>query len=175
MQIVCYAGGSCGDLITALIDSRGCELAQGRVRVCQERSQLKKPHQFADHDQKDIYLQQMTQCYHSLPSHDLDYHATRHHDFIGIVVSPNTASWAAERFKRMHADHVWQEMMHHCGADSLDQYAQVLLDFSSVVVTKTSRIIDLNDIINGTVIDVLESLIAGPVDVDLYRRWRQHQ
>jgi hypothetical protein len=176
MHIVCYAGGTCGDLITALIDHRDCTLEQGRVRVGADRSRLKKPHGFSNCQQKDAYVASMSGCYSSLPSHDLDYHVERRHDFIGITVcQPDLAKWAAARFQCMHPAHVWQEMMRHCGAESLDQYAQVLLDFGTVISQRTSKTIDLREILDGTVIHTLERLIDRPINDAFYHDWRQQQ
>jgi hypothetical protein len=176
MHIVCYAGGTCGDLITALIDDRDCTLEQGRVRVGADRSRLKKPHEFFDAQQKDAYVVSMSDCYRSLPSHDLDYHVLRGHDFIGITVcQPDLAQWAAARFQRMHPAHVWQEMMRYCGAESLDQYAQVLLDFSTVVSQRTSKTIDLGEILDGTATYALEKLLDRYIDDGFYHDWRQQQ
>ena len=118
----------------------------------------------------------MSGFYGSLSSHDLDYHVERRHDFIGIsVYQREMALWAAARFQRMHAPHVWQEMVNHCGAGSLDQYAQVLLDFSARLADHTSKIINLADILDGTAIDTLERLVDHPVDRSFYHDWKQQQ
>ena len=118
----------------------------------------------------------MSGCYRSVPSHDLDYHVERRHHFIGITVRDrDLAVWAATRFRRMHADHVWQEMMHHCGAHSLDQYAQVLLDFGHRVLDHTANTIDLADILRGAALDDLEALIDHPVNRSFYHEWKQQQ
>ena len=74
IEIICYAGGTCGDLITALIDSKGAYFRNKAVMFEQERLRFKKPHTFVDDKERDQYLAEMTLKYKSVPSHDLQYH-----------------------------------------------------------------------------------------------------
>ena len=118
IEIICYAGGTCGDLIAALIDSKGAYFRNKAVMFKQERLRFKKPHAFADDEERDQYLAEMTLKYKSIPSHDLQYHLRRKHNFIGITVSDwNTAQWASKRFKELHQSHVWEDMIAASGAD----------------------------------------------------------
>jgi hypothetical protein len=43
---VCYCGGTCGDLISALIDNSDAYLHNNTVKHASLRERLKKPHQF---------------------------------------------------------------------------------------------------------------------------------
>ena len=102
MNIVCYTGGTCGDMISAILDSAGGYFTNNRVMFDQDRTQLKKPHLFNSDTEKDQYLIEAGKKYRSIPSHDLDYHIRNAHDFIGITVQDNAvALWAATRFKKI--------------------------------------------------------------------------
>ena len=82
IDIVCYTGGSCGDLITALIDGKGAHFRNKAVMFEQDRLRFKKPHTFANDEEKDQYLNEIANKYRSIPSHDLQYHIKSGHDFI---------------------------------------------------------------------------------------------
>jgi hypothetical protein len=174
MHIVCYVGGTCGDLVSALIDSRDVTFRGTTVKHVDQRTRLKKPHLFGSDSEKDQYLSQVS--YHSISSHDLDYHAQRGHDFIGVTVQDwFTALWAADRFHKLHAPHVWQEMQKYCGALTVEDYAQTMIDFSNLLATKTHQLVTLESILAGTIVESLESLISRPVDREFYQLWQTKQ
>jgi hypothetical protein len=173
MNIICYTGGTCGDVITALFDSTGTSYRGNTVMIAADRSRLKKPHEFANDNSKDQYLIDMAAKYQSIPSHDLDYHVRRQHEFIGITVQDWTvALWAAQRFKDLHRPHVWAEMTAACGAESVEDYAQMMLDFSNLVATHTSKIITLESIRAGT---ALLNPVLENANKDFYNTWLELQ
>ena len=163
--IICYTGGTCGDLITSLIDSR---------ELTAERTRLKKPHTFSTIEEKDQYLIDMQQ-YDSIPSHDLEYHKLRNHKFIGVRVQDfNIALWAAIRFRAIHRPHVWKEMGKVCGATTINDYAQTIIDFGNYISTATNAILMLEDILCGKAIEKLQSI--GEIKIahnaeDVYNTW----
>jgi hypothetical protein len=172
LNIVCYTGGTCGDLISALIDSTDAEFEFGAISHVAERQRLKKPHTFADNEEKDRYIIDISTKYLSIPSHDLDYHVARAHKFIAITVQDfSIAMWAANRFRSMHSPHVWEEMQSNCGANSIEDYAQMLIHYSNMVVNHTGNIVKLEDILAGQAIDSLEKLGIGNLDKNLYLNW----
>lgn len=175
-DIVCYLGGTCGDLVTAVIDSNGCKIQSGSVTLNQERQRLKKSWQFSSDADRDIYLTQITQVYRSVPSHDVEYHLRSGHSFIAIVVeSKTTANWASKRFKSLHKTHVWEEMISVNHADTLEKYAQDMLDWGSWIKQHTNRIISLEDILNGRMEQKLSSIInQNSIDTNLYNQWLQN-
>jgi len=175
-QVVCYAGGTCGDLITAMIDPRSAQVSNNVIRHNKEREKLKKPHLFNSNNEKDHYLCEISCVYDSIPSHDLGYHLDRGHDFITVVVQdPLTALWAAERFKKLHRAHVWEEMQKSCGADSVEDYAKILIDFSNMVSAKTTKIIKLEKILSGDAVNDLVDLLSRDVNGDIYQQWLINQ
>lgn len=170
IDIVCYNGGACGDIITAMIDPRGSTISN-KVWLFSDRSLLKKTHLFPNDDARDRYVTRMSHYWKSIPSHDLEYHVRKGHDFIGITVEDwDTALWAATRFKKLHRPQVWQEMVKRCGVQDVPGYAQMMRDFSSLIKTKTQRIIQLERIVSGHVAEDLVAL-TGRTDEGVYRSW----
>lgn len=176
LTIVCYTGGSCGDLITAMIDHRGSKFMPNHtVKHIDERQRLKKPHLFASDKEKDQYLLDIAQQYNSIPSHDLDYHIRRGHKFISIVVDDiDVACWAAKRFKDLHRPHVWEEMSKMCGAKTVDDYAQILIYYSNMVRNYTTHTVSLESIKQKTAIANLEQALGQTISQsgkNVYRNW----
>jgi hypothetical protein len=154
MNIVCYTGGTCGDMISAILDPAGARFNNTTVVVESDRTRLKKPHLFQSDQEKDQYLIEIEKKYQSIPSHDLDYHVRKKHDFIGITVQDKaTALWAAKRFKQLHRAHVWEEMVAACGANTVEGYAQMMIDFSNLITQHTDRVVSLESIRAGTALD----------------------
>lgn len=173
IDIICYTGGTCGDLITALIDSQGAYFRNKAVMFEQDRLRFKKSHAFANDEEKDQYINEMAIKYRSIPSHDLQYHIKRGHDFIGITVQDlSVAKWAANRFKELHRPHVWAEMTAVCGVDTVEDYAQIMIDFSNLVIQHTNKIITLESIKAGT---VLQNQLLSTGKKNLYQNWQDLQ
>jgi hypothetical protein len=172
LKIVCYTGGTCGDLLSALIDPTNVALEFGAISHVMERQRLKKPHTFANHEEKDQYIVAIAEQYLSIPSHDLDYHILRNHKFIAITVQDfDAAMWAATRFRSMHRPLVWEEMQSKCGANNIEDYAQMLIHYSNMVVNHTGDTVKLEDILAGQAIDSLHELGIDSPHKNLYQDW----
>ena len=177
MHIVCYMGGTCGDILTTIIDPTDAVLTERAVKLTPERSRLKKPHLFDNDKDKDKYVRDIKSVYNSIPSHNIAYHARYSHEFIGIVVDDRAvAEWAAERFKNLHRPHVWEEMQRHCGAGTVKMYAQSMLDFSNLVREHTSNLVQLERILAGTADTDLAMFGISCPGKQLYQQWidKQH-
>ena len=169
MNIICYTGGTCGDIITSIIDSRDVEINGFGIKIAAARSMLKKPHTFNDDNEKTAYIESMKPLYNSIPSHDLEYHVRQHHEFISITVEDfDVALWAARRFKSLHKPTVWEEMQKFCGATTIPRYAQILIDFSSLVKQHTDKTIKLERIISGYAVDDLLKWVPTIANADIY-------
>jgi len=168
LTIVCYTGGTCGDLISNLIDS-----SDNIIKYNTDREKLKKPHLFNNNNEKDIYLNKIQYC--SIPSHDLAYHIDRGHDFIGIrVQDPTIALWAATRFKQLHRPQVWEEMTNACGATTIELYAQMIMDFGNLISEHTDKIINLEDIVGGKALTKLQEFVKLDTKAEfIYQQWLQ--
>ena len=172
LNFVVYMGGTCGDLITSMIDSRDAQLGdQGQVLLPRSRVKLKKPHQFSGDDERDRYVHEALIDYHSISSHDIEYQQRNHHRFLAIGVKNYiTATWAAQRFKDLHQPHVWEEMMQACGAETVGQYAETMLHYTSLVEHQATQMIWLEDILAGEVHKQLQKYFET-VDVEFYQHW----
>ena len=173
-NIVCYAGGTCGDLICALIDPTDAVVDKNKIILTNDRSKLKKPHLFSNDVDKDLYILEITKKYQSIPSHDFAYHKTRQHSIIGIVIDKlSTAKIASSRFKKLHRPKVWNEMQKFCGAQTVDDYAQILIDFSNLIASQCDIVVKLENIINGTAILNFEKngLYISNQGQEIYHRW----
>lgn len=159
LTIVCYMGGMCGDLITALIDSTNMSFVNSTVKLQNERIKLKKPHLFTTDAEKDLYISHIGEIFKSIPSHDLKYHVLRKHKFISIAVEDRRcADWAANRFKNLHKPEVWQGLSKFSNCSTVEQYSQMMLDYSSMVKKEkySNKIINLEDILDGRLIEILK-------------------
>ena len=159
MDIILYTGGCCGDIITGLIDTKGISITSGKCVILKERAKLKRSFQFDSDAEKDAYITSASRYWNSLPSHDADYHIKNNHPYLGIVCSDlKTAMWAATRFRKLHSDLVWQRMSKVSGAKTIEDYAQLIIDFSNMIKSSSYKTIELADIVNGYAIDKLKLL-----------------
>lgn len=176
MIIVCYMGGTAGDLVTATIDGTDTRLDDRKVIIDSKRSKLKKPHLFATSSETVEYIKSMTENYSSLPSHCLDFHIEQRQDFIGIVVNNiETAMWAAKRFKELHLPHVWEEVMSYSNISKVEEYASMMLNFSETIKKYTNKIISLEDILSGNLLTELDRLNIQITNPSLYEDWLAHR
>jgi hypothetical protein len=174
---VVYMGGCCGDFVAAAIDNRDCELnrVQNRMRLPEHRERLKKIHLFDNDDERDQYVAVMSEQYRSIPSHDLDYHLRRHHRFIAVTVTDvDTAQWAAHRFQHSHRPEIWRKFCQQFGVKTLDNYAELVLNYSKMIRTKTPDIIALEDILSGHALTRLDSILGSDLNTtqqEFYQQW----
>ena len=176
MIIICYMGGTAGDLVTATIDGTDTRLDDRKVIIDSKRSKLKKPHLFATSSETVEYIKSMTENYSSLPSHCLDFHVEQRQDFIGIVVNTmETATWAATRFKELHLPHVWEEVMKYSNISKVEEYASMMLNFSETIKKYTTKIISLEDILSGNLLTELDRLNIQATNPSLYENWLSHR
>ena len=176
MNIVCYMGGTCGDLIVSVIDPKHTKFHESAMELPLERYKLKKPHLFSNDEEKTEYIKSLENTYLSIPSHDTPYHIKEKHNFISISVTDlKSANWAASRFKGLHAPHVWEEMVSYSGARTVKDYANSLIHYSEMIKNHTDKLINLNDILNGNLIEHLSKYISTPLSKNLYKNWLDFQ
>ena len=174
--IVVYMGGTCGDIVTAIIDPAEAQLRNGAVLLNAERSRLKKPHTFESELSKDQYVNEIGLVYNSISSHDLNYHIEKQHKFVGIAVNDfKVAMWAAERFKNLHRPHVWQEMQNYCGAKSVQDYAQTMMCFGNLIRLHAEQISQGERIIQRKIVEDLATLNVGTAGKEFYQAWLKNQ
>jgi hypothetical protein len=172
-NIVCYLGGTAGDLVVAMSDLRGSSLNQGRVLLDAERQKLKKSWQFDTDVDRIAYINSVKSQYNSVPSHDPEFHLRNDHSFIAIVVNhKSTAMWASTRFKNLHRPEVWNEMVAVNQTNTIEKYAQSMLDWSSWIRQQTNQVIELEDIIDGRISGAISNIISvDSPGIEFYNRW----
>lgn len=175
LNIVCFMGGTAGDLVSAVIDSTDVKVNNGSIELPIERTLLKKPHTFNNDYEKDVVIN--STIYRSISSHDYEYHQQRNHKIlcIGIDDMPS-AIWAAVRFKNLHRPLVWEEMTQKCGANSIEEYAQMYIDFTNMVRQNPQvKIINITDIITGRLLEALSEMgvQTDPRASELYNAWTE--
>jgi len=174
---VVYMGGTCGDLVTSVIDNQTNTLNTSKMNMQVIRSLLKKPHIFRDNEEKIQYINEVTTLYKSLPSHDVEFHKEQKHDFLGIAVeTEELALWAAIRFKKLHRELVWEQICKWHNINKVEDYATMLLNYSSGVIRPaTNKIITLEEIVNGKLIESLHNYGINETDESLYKNWLKAQ
>jgi len=164
-------GGTCGDLIACIIDSKNSIVRRRRVLTPLNRSKLKRD-SFNTDDEKDNYLVQIALQYKSIPSHDIEYHVRKKHEFISIGIrNRETAIWAANRFKALFTINEWIDTLDYLKITTLEDYSEMLLTYSSMVMQHTEKVIYLEDIVNGNAIERLQLLVSSTLDTAFYQSW----
>lgn len=175
VNIVCYTGGACGDLITALIEVGDTQIAGSAVKINKDRLKLKKPYLFSSDQEKDAYLNLVRSKYKSISSHDFEYHKKNNHKIIVIDVDDwDNALWAARRFKNLHKDVIWKQIMSDCNISSVTDYAKLMIDFSQMATNYATCSIKLSDITNGNLIEKLHTVYKLQLDSSaeqFYKKW----
>jgi hypothetical protein len=175
--VVCYMGGTYGDMVAGLINEDLKTDAIWQVaKPTEEVSKLKKPHTFDSDQEKDEYINSMSSEYKCILSHDQDYHFSRNHSVLGIVVTNmNSALRCAKRFKASHRDQVWEEMMDRCGAKTIKEYAEMMLHYSNAIEKQSKWIISTDEIEDGRVLERIAQIIGTPLSrltQNSYKNWR---
>lgn len=151
-------GGTCGDLLTAMLDCTDAEVCNvGKVDLPKQRQQLKKSYIFENDLAKDVYISEISKYYKSIPSHDIEYHVIRKHSFIGIFVEKQTtAEWAATRFKKVNENKSWNNVIQSCNIQTAEDYAKLIVDYGKMITTKTNSLCSLENILEGKAVDFIE-------------------
>ena len=173
MDIICYAGGTCGDIVASVIDSTDSQLEGSRIQTSMTRSKLKSWLHGMSEAELLGYIESMKLCYLSIPSHRIDFHLKHKHDYITTYAdSYELAHWCATRFKNLHPPVVWQKLMN---GGTVEDYANIILNTSSHMAEHTDKVISLRDILDGNLLDSLSKYIKTPLNQDLYFSWLAKQ
>jgi hypothetical protein len=159
--IVCFAGGTSGDLVVAMIDSLDCgyEINDHRIKLTKDRSGMKKPWMFKNADEKRNYITDTFEIYDSLPSHDIDFHiGEKSENVIGITCFDKVLrDKSASRFKNLHTSEVWDYLTKATNTKTLDQYSNDILEVSKKLKNNFLTI-DLSQIVGGNLPDLLHQM-----------------
>lgn len=119
------------------------------------------------------YIELMKVSYLSIPSHRIEFHMKHGHDYITVYVDNfDDALWCANRFKKLHPNFVWTNLM---GDSPVEDYANIVLNSSKFMAENTDKVILLKDILNGNLFDSLSKYVATPLNQKLYKYWLAKQ
>lgn len=179
MIFVVYMGGCCGDVVSSLIDWKDSKfnVASRKMELPRRRQRLKTFWEFGDDTEKDRYIDEMAAEYLSLPSHDVEYHLRRGHEFLGITVTdPDIALWAAHRFRESHREVMWRHVCSHAGVAGVPEYADLMLHYSRMIENRTDKIIPLEDIVSGHALPIIEHVTGIGMEhqhtQNAYQNWQ---
>ena len=174
--VICYMGGTYGDMVAGLINE---DLKTDAIwlvsRPNEEVSKLKKSHTFGSDQEKDEYVNRISSQYKCILSHDQDYHFSRNHNVLGIVVTNmKSALKCAKRFKAAHRAHVWKEMMDRCGAKTIEEYAEMMIHYGKMIEPQCKWIITTDEIENEQILERIESIVGTSLSKatkNAYKNW----
>ena len=169
LTLIVYTGGAAGMLVSALIDDTDIEFDKWHFEYREKipvRSHWK--HGLAEwqngynFDAMDEYYDMVIASRSSLASHFSRYHINRKHDFIMIdSSSPFAAEWCAERF----AKNTSISKSHGV----FDKNTNIRIN--DVCKKHTDKIIVMEDILDGKLIDILKQWVHTPLNDELYQAW----
>jgi len=174
--IVCFAGGTAGDLVVGVLDPRNCsyDYDHGSINLEEDRYAMQKFWKFDDDIKKDAYLKEAFKSYDSLPSHDVDFHfKNKTNDVLGITCfDEDLRRKSARRFKSLHRPWIWESLRFVTDTETIEKYTNDILKISRKLKDRFNTI-DLEDIIKGNLIKNLQSLGYEISDegIKLYETW----
>ena len=178
--IICFAGGTAGDLVVGVLDPRNClyDNQQGSITLEKDRYTMKKFWLFNNEQDKDEYIDKVFKKYNSLPSHDVDFHInTTNRNVIGITCFDKSLRLqSAKRFKSLHRPYVWDSLRKVTDTETIDQYSNDILEISRKLKQKFPTI-DLQEIIGGDLINSLK-ILGHEIPAEglrLYESWLERQ
>ena len=162
MNIIVYPPGSGGNLVSAVIDSKNCYYRNGHFETYRRRLRVKSDMESMSDEDKDNYITKMGNLFLSVPSHVIDYHIKRNHDFILIApVTDIEINWCINRFSKIHPD-VKQLVQ---GTESSFK------EFVTNGKKHTDKVITVEEIYTGKLIERLKEYVSTPLDTHLYDTW----
>jgi hypothetical protein len=171
IDIVVYVPGSCGEMITAVIDDTGYSYNGLLCNLIEyERSKLKNPEwdKILTDEDRDNVIQELSLKYKSLTSHKFQYHVDRQHDVIFIDASEdNLIEWSNNRLYQLYGNALWINPDKQINLARAHKAHELML-------SSAKRIIKLRDILEGRLIDVLKQYVSTPLNEDLYYRWQEN-
>lgn len=171
MIVVSYMGGCCGDLVSALIDPTSAKFTGANILLSKHR-EFFKLHPEDSVEVKNAAYAEMSQHYLSAPSHQLGYHLDQGHPVMGIAVQDRTlALWAAHRFRSLHLPRVWDKVCTNMNISSEKEYADALISFSDKLLLHNQPSIDLENVVDGTLMVVLRDHGIESPESGIYQEW----
>jgi len=168
-SLVVYTGGAAGMLVSALIDNTDIAFVNWHFEYQEQipvRSHWK--HGLAEwqkglnFDAMDSYYEAVVAGHSSLASHFYRYHVERKQDFILVdSSSPFASKWCADRFAKNTS------LIGSHGVFDINTKIKI----NNICKKHTNKVIIMEDIINGKLIDVIQQWVHTPLNEELYDIW----
>ena len=177
MYIVSHIGGTCGDLIAAVIDSTDVSFRSTyAVKLPLSRLSLKRGILNTD-EEINQYLLEIFKKYKSVSSH-LPLSDVVFYDNIKIITpvvyDKDIALWAANRFTSANLVKPYNHI-NGSVCENDEEYANILLDHTKYMVginpNSSAIFIDVKDIVEGNLINKLQDHIDTELDSNFYQQW----
>lgn len=167
--IIVFHGGTAGDLVTAVLDSRNAILDNGLIAFTDQRSELKNNR---DSHYKLDWLSTEAKQYGAVPSHAEELHVAHNHRFLLVTALTHAESeWAAIRLAQ-------SLIIRERASIALDLAAtsQAIRHYSETYLPHAEHTVSVNDIRHGKLIERLQLLYPHIVcDDTLYVNWIRQQ
>jgi len=161
MNIIVYPPGSGGNLVSAVIDNTNYRYTGVHFETNRNRLRTRSYMELMSDQDRDNYISKLSLIALSLPSHTLEYHIDRKHDF--ILIAPITdieINWCIERFSKIHTENA------HL-VTNIEGYR----DFVQKGLAHTTKVISVEDIYSGRLLERLKEYITTPLNEQLYCTW----
>ena len=167
--LIVYTGGAAGMLVSALIDNTDIAFVNWHFAYREKipvrsnwKHGLPEWQSGLNFDVMDEYYDMVIASRSSLASHFFRYHVERKHDFIMVdSSSPYASKWCAERFAKNTS-----LIGTHAVFD-----INTKININNIYKKHTDKVIIMEDIINGKLIDVLKQWVHTPLNEELYDEW----
>jgi hypothetical protein len=162
MEIIVYPPGAGGNLVSAVIDNKLYYYNGVHFETYRKKLRMKSYIESMSDIDRDDYLVEMSSKYLSLPSHLIEYHINRKHDFILIApVTDAEINWCINRFAQIHTK------IKHLVENSENGY-KVFVENGK---HHTNKIITVEEIYSGKLLKRLREYVTTPLNEELYYTW----
>jgi hypothetical protein len=166
MDIIVYPPGAGGNLVSAVIDNRYYYYDGIHFHTFRKKLRTLDDTETMTDEERDSYILEMSSKYLSVPSHIIDYHINRKHDFILIApVTDVEINWCINRFIKIHP------ILKNLVENSEDGY-KVFVENGK---QHTDKIITVEEIYSGKLIDRLKEYVTTPLNEQLYHTWLESE
>ena len=166
MDIIVYPPGAGGNLVSAVIDNNLYYYTGVHFETYRKKLRMKSYIESMTDEDRDNYILEMRSKYLSLPSHIIEYHINRKHDFILIApVTDIEISWCIDRFSKIHTT----------VKDLVENSQEAYRDFVKNGKQHTNKIITVEEIYSGKLLDRLKQYVTTPLNEQLYHTWLESE
>ena len=166
MNIIVYPPGAGGNLVSAVIDNKFYYYNGVHFETHRKKLRMKSYIESMTDIDRDDYLVEISSKYLSLPSHLIDYHINRKHDFILIApVTDTEINWCINRFAKIHTTI----------KDLVENTEDAYKAFVENGKQHTKKIITVEEIYSGKLLERLREYVTTPLNEQLYHTWLESE